>query len=326
MIDPELLQSMRDKDLDRFKRRLADPDVDVNGMSITQIRGGRVTILVEILKKLADDGEPFDEITLEMLKELVKHPKLDVNKRGTYGFHPLKFVNHPKILKILLTHPDLDVNGSPSYDTDFSYFSDHLKDKEIIKLLLEDGRVDPSVGNQFWISWYLETPKPNFADDELRTLLKNYKYVTPSTYKRMASEVATMSGTNTTSNVQSRTLPQLPLGVSTNINRFLNKPNPNPPRISEETKRYQERIAREKEAAEQKQQADKDYRAREGILAARDSFPADPDPDPTAFKGTNPRNLGGRKTKSSNTKRGGRKTRRKPISARYSRSVKVRSW
>jgi len=79
--------------------------------------------------------------------------------------------------------------------------------------------------------------------------------------------------------------------------------------------RYQERVGREKEAAEQKQQADKDYRAREAMLLGRDSFPTNiTTPSSTEFIGNNPRNLGGRKT------------RRNPISARYSRSVKVRSW
>ena len=320
MIDPELLQSFSNKDLDRFKRRLADPDVDVNGKTEpveNEIFGE--TILMKIVDYLNRGREQSQEyqIVVEMLKEILKHPKLNINLIDSRRHTALMYLHSskPEILKILLTHPKIDLNKVYTGETYLKYMIS-MKYIDMIKILLEDGRSDPEVGRNFY---YLSPDKEE--DRKIKSLLENYNYISPYARNnmRMISEVATMSGTDTSSNVQSRTLPQLPLGISTKINQFVRTTKPKPPRISEETKRYQERVAKEKEEAEQKKRENEAFIAREGILSARDSFPADADPDPTAFKGTNPRNLGGRKTKSSNTKRGGRKTRRK------SSSTKIRS-
>ena len=324
MVDDILKRSVNTLDLPGFIQRLANPNVDINGQtrpnSSFAHAAGSLTILMQIMKKLNEPRfyylyrnpnlDDVKDIFMKMIKEVLKHPQLDINLTNDYGESALWYANEPEILKILLAHPKIDVNISRSsylWDLVDRYVNNpNEKNLELIKILLEDGRVEPSIPSNPYIKEKIQ------STPEIKTLLEKYippsKY--PSIYRRMLSEVATMSGTDTTSNVQSRTLPQLPLGVSSNIYEFLYKPKSKSPIINEETKRYQERVAKEKEAAEQKQQADKDYRAREGILSARDSTPWI-DPDPTSFKGTNPRNLGGRKTKSSSTKRGGRKTRRK---------------
>ena len=239
MIDPELERSRVKKDLDRFKRRLADPNVDINGLSEdtgTRASVAGRTILINLVRYIEAIGlvrPPQDEIILEMIKEVVNHPKLDINIIDGNGESALDYTYDPRILKILLTHPDLDVNRI-TYRDNNTYLSLRLFNKNIVKLLLEDGRVDPSVGNQYNIQNLDPT-------SEVSSLLKNYKYVSPSTYKRMASEVATMSGTDnqSTSNVASsnqQKIPQLPVGISKNITKFL-VPKSNTKRGGRKTRR-----------------------------------------------------------------------------------------
>jgi len=259
----------------------------------------------------------------ELLTILLNTRKVDINKKNRYGTTPIMFAVENIIdISELLNYPGININipdddgKTPLFRlaTILRIFSPNDRRKKIMqknfKLLVNhpDTNLDLVYkGNK--IEDILSTEKYGTVTPEIQELLN---YIASVRNRRMVAEVATMSGTDVSSNIQSRSLPQLPLGISGKISQFLNKPSTTrkQKKISEETKRYKERVKKEKEAAKQKIQADKAYRAREGILAARDSFPADADSDPSAFKGNNPRNLGGRKT------------RRKPMFTRGSTMIK----
>ena len=285
--------------VDRVKQLLADPNTDINQKSS---RGDTPLVRAVLTADEFEDGDDYRKEALEIVKEILKHPKLDVNmKSGYHQSAALHNANSEETVKLLLAHPKINVNITDRDHGTRLHEAIKYSEYDVTKALLEDPRTDVTIRNG-------DTAFEQTMSPKIQTLVDKY---IENKNRRMAAEVVTMSGTNT----RSRSLPQLPLGVSGNISQFLTTTNPKPPKVSEETMRYQERVAREKEAAEQKQQADKDYRAREAMLLGRDSFPTNiTTPSSTEFIGNNPRNLGGRKT------------RRKPISARYSRSVKVRSW
>jgi len=296
MQNSSLVDAIGDFDVDRVKQILANLNTDINRIE----RGGTPIVwAVTAVDKFADNNDDRNK-AIEILKEILKHPKLDVNKKSYEGT-ALHRADSEDTIKLLLAHPKINVNiTNNSHDTPLHKSIQH-SNYGVTKTLLADPRIDVTIRNGY-------TPFEQYMQSRIRTLVDNF--IENKKNRRMVAEVATMSGTN----AQTRSLPQLPPGVSGNISQFLTTTNPKPPKVSEETMRYQERVAREKEAAEQKQQADKDYRAREAMLLGRDSFPINSTLVSTDFVGNNPRNLGGQKT------------RRKPISARYSRSVKVRSW
>jgi len=296
MQNSSLVDAIGDFDVDRVKQILANLNTDINRIE----RGGTPIVwAVTAVDKFADNNDDRNK-AIEILKEILKHPKLDVNKKSYEGT-ALHRADSEDTIKLLLAHPKINVNiTNNSHDTPLHKSIQH-SNYGVTKTLLADPRIDVTIRNGY-------TPFEQYMQSRIRTLVDNF--IENKKNRRMVAEVATMSGTN----AQTRSLPQLPPGVSGNISQFLTTTNPKPPKVSEETMRYQERVAREKQAAEQKQQADKDYRAREAMLLGRDSFPINSTLVSTDFVGNNPRNLGGQKT------------RRKPISARYSRSVKVRSW
>jgi len=292
---------------DELKKFLANPNTDVNATYINE-DGDVISPLISAFERRAQ----------EMVNLLVKHPKIIFS--GNVLVYAVKNKKE-NLLNYILKNPRVNVN-KPDINGDIPAFvAMKYYNKDILKRLLDHPSVDVSVRNKDGKT--LEDLAKEEDNEELLKIIKNKKMSSrglaeiahqanfPPEITSLIYEQATGTKPSLKNYFDNqRDLIDIDLDFDINERDQMLLDIKNKKKLNdEETQKYQERIAREKEAAEKKKQADKNFQARQAMMLGRDIFPVkNTTPSSTEFIGNNPRNKGGRKTKKS--KKTTKKTRR----------------
>jgi len=152
-------------DVDRVKQLLADPNTDINKKSS---RGDTPLVRAVLTADEFEDGDDYRKEALEIVKEILKHPKLDVNmKSGYHQSAALHNANSEETVKLLLAHPKINVNITDGDRETRLHEAIKYSEYDVTKALLEDPRTDVTIRNGYTAFEQTMSPK-------IQTLVNKY--------------------------------------------------------------------------------------------------------------------------------------------------------